>query len=182
MKYKVTIFTGHFVAPTLAAVEVERASEESDSTARKIVELLQTVGAQTGGRSSLKATCMVKRKDVSKAAIAAMDETINTTYRKVHDEIWRRVRDVSQPVECREAMSLIDEMIKHEEYRTKYGSRILCLDGGGIRGLIQMAVLREIERRTKRRIVDLFDWIVGTSTGGIIALALCYGMLLFICN
>ena len=176
MKHKVTIFTGHFVAPTLAAVEVERASEESDSTARKIVELLQTVGAQTGGRSSLKAT----GKYVPKAAIAAMDETINTTYRKVHDEIWRRVRDISQPVECREAMSLINKMIKHEEYRTKYGSRILCLDGGGIRGLIQMAVLREIERRTKRRIVDLFDWIVGTSTGGIIALALCYGMLLFI--
>ena len=145
------------------------------------MELLQTVGAQTGGRSSLKATCMVKRKDVPKPAVA-MDESISTSYRKLHDEIWRRVRDVSHPVESREAMTLINKMIKHEEHRSKYGSRILCLDGGGIRGLIQMVVLREIERRTKQKIVDLFDWIVGTSTGGIIALALCYGMLLFICN
>ena len=59
----------------------------------------------------------------------------------------------------------------------KLGSRILFLDGGGMRGLIEIEILIDIERRTGRRITELFDWIVGTSTGGIVALALVYGRL-----
>ena len=55
------------------------------------------------------------------------------------------------------------------------GSRVLFLDGGGIRGLIQIEILSQLERKTGRRITELFDWIVGTSTGGIIALCLVYG-------
>ena len=57
----------------------------------------------------------------------------------------------------------------------KPGLRILFLDGGGIRGLAQIEMLMEIERRTKQKIVDMFDWIVGTSTGGIVALGMVYG-------
>ena len=49
---------------------------------------------------------------------------------------------------------------------------ILSIDGGGIRGLIPAVVLAEIERRTERRIAELFDLIAGTSTGGILACAL----------
>lgn len=56
------------------------------------------------------------------------------------------------------------------------GQRILCLDGGGLKGLVLIEVLIYIERLTGKKIVELFDWIVGTSTGGIIALALVYGM------
>ena len=52
---------------------------------------------------------------------------------------------------------------------------MLCLDGGGIRGLVQLEILRHVEELTHRKITDLFDWIVGTSTGGIIALGLVYG-------
>ena len=59
----------------------------------------------------------------------------------------------------------------------KAGSRILCLDGGGIKGLIQLEILSQLEIKTGRRIVELFDWIVGSSTGGIIALGLVYGKL-----
>ena len=55
------------------------------------------------------------------------------------------------------------------------GERILCLDGGGIKGLIQIEVLMQIEEMTGRKITELFDWIVGTSTGGIIALGMVYG-------
>jgi uncharacterized protein len=49
---------------------------------------------------------------------------------------------------------------------------ILSIDGGGIRGLIPAVVLAEIERRTGRRVAELFDLIAGTSTGGILACAL----------
>ena len=59
----------------------------------------------------------------------------------------------------------------------KGGSRILCLDGGGMKGLAQIEVLSQLEEATGRRITQLFDWIVGTSTGAIIALAMVYGEL-----
>lgn len=47
--------------------------------------------------------------------------------------------------------------------------RILSLDGGGLRGIIPVLVLKEIERRSGKRILDLFDIVSGTSTGGLIA-------------
>ena len=50
--------------------------------------------------------------------------------------------------------------------------RILSIDGGGIRGLIPAKILYELERRTEKPISSLFDLIAGTSTGGIIAVAL----------
>jgi uncharacterized protein len=51
--------------------------------------------------------------------------------------------------------------------------RVLSIDGGGIRGLIPALVLTDLERRTGRRVFELFDLIAGTSTGGILACALC---------
>jgi predicted acylesterase/phospholipase RssA len=50
--------------------------------------------------------------------------------------------------------------------------RVLALDGGGIRGVIPATILAELERRTGRRIAEMFDLIAGTSTGGILALGL----------
>lgn len=47
--------------------------------------------------------------------------------------------------------------------------RILSIDGGGLRGLIPVLILKEMERRSGRRITELFDLISGTSTGGLIA-------------
>ena len=49
---------------------------------------------------------------------------------------------------------------------------VLSIDGGGIRGIIPAMILKKIEKETERSIYDLFDLIAGTSTGGIIALAL----------
>lgn len=50
--------------------------------------------------------------------------------------------------------------------------RILSLDGGGIKGTFAASVLAELERMTGKRLVEHFDLITGTSTGGIIALGL----------
>ena len=50
--------------------------------------------------------------------------------------------------------------------------QILCLDGGGIKGLFSAAFLAKLEEDLKINIIDHFDLIVGTSTGGIIALGL----------
>jgi patatin-like phospholipase/acyl hydrolase len=50
--------------------------------------------------------------------------------------------------------------------------RILSIDGGGVRGLVPALVLAELEERTGRRVADLFDLVVGTSAGAILALGL----------
>ncbi|XP_038067725.1 85/88 kDa calcium-independent phospholipase A2-like [Patiria miniata] len=57
----------------------------------------------------------------------------------------------------------------------RHSDNILSLDGGGIRGLILTQILLAIEEAAGRPIADMFDWIAGTSTGGILALALAVG-------
>ena len=54
--------------------------------------------------------------------------------------------------------------------------QILSLDGGGLKGLFSAAVLAEIESDHRVRIADHFDLVVGTSTGGLIALAIGAGL------
>lgn len=50
--------------------------------------------------------------------------------------------------------------------------KVLSIDGGGIRGIIPAIILKEIEKRTQKRIWELFDLIAGTSTGGFLAMIL----------
>jgi len=54
--------------------------------------------------------------------------------------------------------------------------RILSLEGGGIMGAFTASVLSSFEEQTGYRCADYFDLIVGTSTGGIIAIGLGMGL------
>ena len=51
--------------------------------------------------------------------------------------------------------------------------RLLSIDGGGIRGILPLALLVEIEAR-RGPCADLFDMVSGTSIGGIIATGLAH--------
>lgn len=60
--------------------------------------------------------------------------------------------------------------------------RLLALDGGGIRGMMTVRILARIEEILRKRqnepllvLADYFDYIAGTSTGGIIATCLALG-------
>lgn len=54
------------------------------------------------------------------------------------------------------------------------GPRVLALDGGGIRSIVQLTILSLLERELGGglAVTSFFDLIVGTNTGGIIALGL----------
>ena len=53
---------------------------------------------------------------------------------------------------------------------------ILSIDGGGIRGVIPAVILAELERQTGLPVCRLFDFVAGTSTGGLItAMLVCPG-------
>jgi hypothetical protein len=75
-------------------------------------------------------------------------------------------------------MSLADKI------RPQPPKRILALDGGGIRGILTVEILSEIERLLRAKLgrdgsfvlADYFDFIAGTSTGAIIAACLSWGM------
>jgi len=50
------------------------------------------------------------------------------------------------------------------------GIRVLSIDGGGTRGILGLEVLDELEKQAgNRKICELFDIIIGVSTGGILA-------------
>ena len=61
--------------------------------------------------------------------------------------------------------------------------KLLAIDGGGIRGVLSLQILEEIEKllvresgREDYRLADYFDYVAGTSTGGIIAAGAAVGM------
>jgi uncharacterized protein len=71
-----------------------------------------------------------------------------------------------------------------DRYKAKDQRKILALDGGGIRGVLTLEILLELEKQLKSalkkddtfRLSDYFDYIGGTSTGAIIAAGLSLGM------
>jgi patatin-like phospholipase/acyl hydrolase len=49
----------------------------------------------------------------------------------------------------------------------EHGLRLLCLDGGGIRGLASLYILKALLSKVGNpKPCDYFDMICGTSTGG----------------
>ncbi|MFN8527906.1 MAG: patatin-like phospholipase family protein [Anaerolineae bacterium] len=52
---------------------------------------------------------------------------------------------------------------------------ILSVDGGGMRGMITIAMLAELEALTGKPCHEMFDMVAGTSTGAIIAAGICVG-------
>src|SRR5262247_3223748 len=71
-----------------------------------------------------------------------------------------------------------------EKIKPNGPKRILALDGGGIRGILAVEILAKIEELLREKtgsrkefvLADYFDFFAGTSTGGIIAACLSWGM------
>jgi len=75
----------------------------------------------------------------------------------------------------------LPNMLRGKNKKTK-DRYILCLDGGGMRGIIPVVILKKFysmlsgkEEKTNYPITSYFDLIAGTSTGGLIATALTCG-------
>lgn len=80
------------------------------------------------------------------------------------------------PTQTSEAMDTTASTSGETKEKLELGrGRLLCMDGGGIRGLVLVQILLEIERIAETPVTHMFDWIAGTSTGGILALSLGAG-------
>ncbi|XP_049900898.1 85/88 kDa calcium-independent phospholipase A2 isoform X2 [Epinephelus moara] len=73
------------------------------------------------------------------------------------------------------AMSRVTSEVDGPRMEKKKMDRLLCLDGGGIKGLVLIQMLIALEREAGLPTRELFDWVAGTSTGGILALAIIHG-------
>src|SRR5450432_3998136 len=70
-----------------------------------------------------------------------------------------------------------------DRLQSKGPRKLLAIDGGGIRGVLSLLILAKIEslliaesKRPDYRLADYFDYVSGTSTGGIIAAGVAMGM------
>uniref|UniRef100_A0AAA9TRV5 85/88 kDa calcium-independent phospholipase A2 n=2 Tax=Bos taurus TaxID=9913 RepID=A0AAA9TRV5_BOVIN len=80
------------------------------------------------------------------------------------------LQDITQISRARKPAFILSSM--RDEKRTH--DHLLCLDGGGVKGLVIIQLLIAIEKASGIATKDLFDWVAGTSTGGILALAILH--------
>ncbi|QFT54683.1 patatin-like phospholipase family protein [Microbulbifer sp. THAF38] len=72
-----------------------------------------------------------------------------------------------------ESQPIASELIKsNEDLKKKETINILIIEGGGVRGLIPLYLMRYIEEQLGRPIEEFFDVFSGVSTGAIIATSL----------
>jgi len=83
------------------------------------------------------------------------------------DPLPHRCRDIKCPIH-QQKQNFSPRLLPKQS-----GYRILSLDGGGVKGLTQLVMLKHIEKRCfDIPLIYLFDLVVGTSIGGQIALGL----------
>ncbi|XP_038894620.1 phospholipase A I isoform X2 [Benincasa hispida] len=151
----------------------------SDTVAQKMLtkELLK----------SLKLLCAQKNPEVQRSALLTVgnlafcldNRRILVTSEKLR-ELLLRLTVAPNPRVNKAAARALAILGENENLRramkgrqvAKQGLRILSMDGGGMKGLATVQILKEIEKGTGRRIHELFDLICGTSTGGMLAVAL----------
>ncbi|XP_047954768.1 phospholipase A I-like [Salvia hispanica] len=136
---------------------------------------------------SLKLLCAHKNPEVQRLALFAIGNfafCLENRRALVTSESLRelllRLTAAPEPRVCKAASRALAILGENEILRRaikarqvpKRGLRILSMDGGGMKGLATVKMLREIEKGTGKQIHELFDLICGTSTGGMLAVAL----------
>jgi len=71
---------------------------------------------------------------------------------------------------------MTDNTLPNFVFNPENKTTLLSIDGGGMRGIIPLAMLIYLEEQTGKPAYDLFDMVAGTSTGAIIAAGLGLGM------
>ncbi|XP_010665553.1 phospholipase A I isoform X2 [Beta vulgaris subsp. vulgaris] len=158
---------------------VENLAFASDAVAQKIFskDVLK----------SLKLLCAHKNPEVQRLALLVVGNLafcLENRQKMVTSESLRelliRLTSTAEPRVNKAAARVLAILGENEILRrairgrpvARQGLRILTMDGGGMKGLATVKILRELEKGTGKQIHEMFDIICGTSTGGMLAVAL----------
>ena len=181
----------HDVAPSNGASDKDIVSSVNQSTVERSQSREEVESEITQLLKSVGGTVRINKKELTENGqkippagtnkkyatnVVSYDGNVSARrlYKQLDDELKKQMNDLN-------SISDIDGIVASTKQRKelvkfkKTGSRILCMDGGGMKALVELDVLESIERESGKQITELFDWIVGTSTGGILALGLVYG-------
>ncbi|EKJ68584.1 hypothetical protein FPSE_11242 [Fusarium pseudograminearum CS3096] len=112
---------------------------------------------------------LVERESVNFGSIAAKVITTQEAFNEINKAIFPELDNLP---------SVPGSVFKAEMMSTDIASdrplRVLCLDGGGVRGLASLKILKRVMELSypDKKPCEVFDMIAGTSTGGFIAIML----------
>ena len=138
------------------------------------IERFKEVLVGVGGRHSLPP---ISNTPLYQCRVFKVKKDIAVVFKQVKDSISSNMDIISigSPDTSHEMVQCLAQQFKDQAMLKKAGSRLLFLDGGGVKGLVLIEILSQLELATGKKIVELFDWIVGTSIGGVLALGLVHG-------
>ncbi|XP_074604466.1 85/88 kDa calcium-independent phospholipase A2-like [Brevipalpus obovatus] len=138
------------------------ASKSENRLADVVVNVLHRVGAKR---------CDDKQKDCTDNC-SFDGKGIGTSHPN-----WLKLEKSAVYLETLARACTID--ISASQFNSDLGEKLCSMvsfDGGGVRGLFSCILLLEIERRLKRPFKDYFDWLIGTSSGALIASLVTVGV------
>ncbi|XP_074034206.1 calcium-independent phospholipase A2-gamma [Leptinotarsa decemlineata] len=80
-----------------------------------------------------------------------------------------RIRQSAENYDLQSALNVAFALLGYTDPVPGIGIRVLSIDGGGVRGILVIEMLRKLEELSGKPIYEMFDFICGVSTGAIIA-------------
>ncbi|KAK7081098.1 Calcium-independent phospholipase A2-gamma [Halocaridina rubra] len=134
-----------------------------DARTRYLVKGLGDHLTEVGRLTKIESLCAHLRQHPQAKGVAVKKGGITKLLR-----ILEKTGDECVESEAREALALLG----YTAPVMGQGIRLLTIDGGGVRGLVALEILRSIEEEAGLPIHKLFDYICGVSTGAILAVLL----------
>lgn len=79
-----------------------------------------------------------------------------------------RIREQTHDEDLRGMVRQVLVQLGHTDPLPSKGIRLLSIDGGGVRGILVIEMLKKLEELTGKRVYEMFDFICGVSTGAIL--------------